>query len=171
MRIAPLGLVYRNASLPVLEAAVREALLPTHHVHPWALEGALTQALAVMEASKLQPPQAMEEQQQQQQPQGSLAGAPAGDHCAAAAAAAGSAPYGPASSGSGSCQPPRGSSGGGPPAGALQLLHALAVHLECCSEVMSGRVEAIRRALLKVSRVSMIEWWSHNDGVMHEVSQ
>jgi poly(ADP-ribose) glycohydrolase ARH3 len=51
MRIAPVGLVYRNASLHSLQEAVSAALLCTH-VHPIAVEGALTQALAVAELSK-----------------------------------------------------------------------------------------------------------------------
>jgi len=67
MRVAPLGLAYRNAPLPVLEAALRESLLPTQHVHPEAVEGALAQALAVAHLSKLQPTAAA---------QGCAAGAP-----------------------------------------------------------------------------------------------
>lgn len=55
MRVAPLALAYRNAPLPVLEAALRESLMPTQHVHPEAVEGALAQALAVAHLSKLQP--------------------------------------------------------------------------------------------------------------------
>jgi len=55
MRIAPVGLVYRNASLHSLQEAVTAALLCTH-VHPVAVEGALTQALAVAELCKQAPP-------------------------------------------------------------------------------------------------------------------
>eukprot|EP00775_Hariotina_reticulata_P009353 gene9353-9516_t len=55
MRIAPVGLVYRNVSMHSLQEAVTAALLCTH-VHPLAVEGALTQALAVAELSKQAPP-------------------------------------------------------------------------------------------------------------------
>lgn len=70
MRVAPLGLVYRNAALPVLEAALRQSLVPTHHTHPWAVEGALTQALAVAYLSKQQPPTQQQQQQEKQPPEG-----------------------------------------------------------------------------------------------------
>jgi poly(ADP-ribose) glycohydrolase ARH3 len=46
MRIAPLGLAYRNAAPDVFKRAVREAVLCTH-VHPEGVEGALAQAAAV----------------------------------------------------------------------------------------------------------------------------
>lgn len=46
MRIAPVGLVYRNASNGQLRRAVQDALLCTH-VHPEAVDGAFIQAKAV----------------------------------------------------------------------------------------------------------------------------
>ena len=46
MRIAPVGLAYRNASDDVLHHAVEAALLCTH-VHPEAIDGAFIQAKAV----------------------------------------------------------------------------------------------------------------------------
>jgi poly(ADP-ribose) glycohydrolase ARH3 len=46
MRIAPVGLAFRNASDDVLREAVRVALLCTH-VHPDAVDGAFIQAKAV----------------------------------------------------------------------------------------------------------------------------
>lgn len=65
MRIAPVGLAYRNADLDTLNEAVKAALLCTH-VHPLGIEGALAQASAVAELSKMQhAPQ----QQGQQKPQ------------------------------------------------------------------------------------------------------
>ncbi len=46
MRIAPIGLAYRNASDEMLRQAVESALLCTH-VHPEAIDGAFIQAKAV----------------------------------------------------------------------------------------------------------------------------
>lgn len=46
MRIAPIGLAYRNASNDLLHQAVEAALLCTH-VHPEAIDGAFIQAKAV----------------------------------------------------------------------------------------------------------------------------
>jgi len=46
MRIAPVGLVYRNASDDVLRQTVEAALLCTH-VHPEAIDGAFIQAKAI----------------------------------------------------------------------------------------------------------------------------
>jgi ADP-ribosylglycohydrolase len=54
--VAPLGFAYRNAPVDALKAALLQTLIPTHHLHPWAIEGALAQALAVAHLSKLQPP-------------------------------------------------------------------------------------------------------------------
>jgi hypothetical protein len=51
MRIAPLGLAYRNAPRAALARAVEAALLPTH-VHPCGIDGALMQAAAVAWLSK-----------------------------------------------------------------------------------------------------------------------
>lgn len=51
MRIAPIGLAYRNASRETLYKAVRLALLPTH-VHPEGIDGAFIQALAVAQLCK-----------------------------------------------------------------------------------------------------------------------
>lgn len=48
MRIAPVGLAFRNAGDPVLRQAVASALLCTH-VHPDAVDGAFVQAKAVAE--------------------------------------------------------------------------------------------------------------------------
>ncbi|KAF6259861.1 ADP-ribosylation/Crystallin J1 [Scenedesmus sp. NREL 46B-D3] len=55
MRIAPVGLAYRNADAATLQQAVEAALLCTH-VHPLGVEGAVAQALAVAELSRTQPP-------------------------------------------------------------------------------------------------------------------
>jgi len=46
MRIAPVGLAFRNATDTVLRHSVKSALLSTH-VHPEAVEGAFIQAMAV----------------------------------------------------------------------------------------------------------------------------
>ena len=46
MRIAPVGLAYRNASNDVLHQAVEAALLCTH-IHPEAIDGAFIQAKAI----------------------------------------------------------------------------------------------------------------------------
>lgn len=46
MRIAPVGLAYRNSKPDVLKQAVRDAVQCTH-VHPDGVEGAVTQAAAV----------------------------------------------------------------------------------------------------------------------------
>lgn len=46
MRIAPVGLAYRNAPPEVLRGAVTAALLATH-VHPEAVDAATVQAAAV----------------------------------------------------------------------------------------------------------------------------
>ncbi|KAK9824227.1 hypothetical protein WJX72_008668 [[Myrmecia] bisecta] len=54
MRIAPVGLAYRNASPAVLEQAVREALLCTH-VHPEGVDGAFIQAAAVAALARSTP--------------------------------------------------------------------------------------------------------------------
>jgi poly(ADP-ribose) glycohydrolase ARH3 len=43
MRIAPVGLAYRNADAATLQEAVEAALLCTH-VHPLGVEGAVAQA-------------------------------------------------------------------------------------------------------------------------------
>jgi poly(ADP-ribose) glycohydrolase ARH3 len=48
MRIAPVGLAYRNATEEILREAVKQALLCTH-VHPDAVDGAFVQARAVSE--------------------------------------------------------------------------------------------------------------------------
>lgn len=55
MRIAPVGLAYRNAEPAVLQQAVQAALMCTH-THPLGVEGALAQALAVAELSRMQFP-------------------------------------------------------------------------------------------------------------------
>jgi poly(ADP-ribose) glycohydrolase ARH3 len=55
MRIAPVGIAYRNAPLAVMADAVRAALEPTHHTHPLALEGALCQALGVAQLCRTAP--------------------------------------------------------------------------------------------------------------------
>ena len=75
MRIAPLGLAFRHAPMPVLYEAVKAALLATH-THPDGIAGALVQAAAVawLQGQVLQP--------QEQQQQGF-----AGNHHADAAAA------------------------------------------------------------------------------------
>eukprot|EP00882_Tetradesmus_deserticola_P032052 GHRQ01036267.1.p1 GENE.GHRQ01036267.1~~GHRQ01036267.1.p1 ORF type:complete len:158 (+),score=67.64 GHRQ01036267.1:138-611(+) len=57
MRIAPVGLAYRNADAATMQQAVEAALLCTH-VHPLGVEGALAQALAVAELSRMQLPAA-----------------------------------------------------------------------------------------------------------------
>ncbi len=54
MRIAPVGLAYRNAPPEILQEAVEDALLCTH-VHPEALDGALVQAKAVAIAATASP--------------------------------------------------------------------------------------------------------------------
>ena len=54
MRIAPVGLAYRNAAAEVLADAVEDALLCTH-VHPEAIDGALVQAKAVAIAAATDP--------------------------------------------------------------------------------------------------------------------
>eukprot|EP00879_Flechtneria_rotunda_P000123 GHRR01000185.1.p1 GENE.GHRR01000185.1~~GHRR01000185.1.p1 ORF type:complete len:477 (+),score=171.76 GHRR01000185.1:587-2017(+) len=54
MRIAPVALAYRNADISSLTKAVEAALLCTH-VHPLGVEGALAQAIAVAQLSKMQP--------------------------------------------------------------------------------------------------------------------
>jgi poly(ADP-ribose) glycohydrolase ARH3 len=55
MRIAPVGLAFRNADDGVLREAVKSALLCTH-VHPEAIEGAFIQARAVSELVRLSDP-------------------------------------------------------------------------------------------------------------------
>jgi poly(ADP-ribose) glycohydrolase ARH3 len=52
MRIAPIGLAFRNADDRVLRQAVKAALLCTH-VHPDAVDGAFVQARAVSELARL----------------------------------------------------------------------------------------------------------------------
>jgi poly(ADP-ribose) glycohydrolase ARH3 len=52
MRIAPVGLAFRNVEDPVLRQAVKAALLCTH-VHPDAVDGAFIQARAVSELARL----------------------------------------------------------------------------------------------------------------------
>jgi poly(ADP-ribose) glycohydrolase ARH3 len=54
MRIAPVGLAYRNAAADVLAKAVEDALLCTH-VHSEAIDGALVQAKAVATAATTEP--------------------------------------------------------------------------------------------------------------------
>jgi poly(ADP-ribose) glycohydrolase ARH3 len=54
MRIAPVGLAYRNAVAGLLLRAVEDALLCTH-VHPEAIDGALVQAKAVAIAATTDP--------------------------------------------------------------------------------------------------------------------
>ena len=54
MRIAPVGLAYRNAAAELLLRAVEDALLCTH-VHPEAIDGALVQAKAVAIAATTDP--------------------------------------------------------------------------------------------------------------------
>ena len=54
MRIAPVGLAYRNAPPGILQEAVEDALLCTH-VHPEAIDGALVQAKAVAIAATASP--------------------------------------------------------------------------------------------------------------------
>jgi poly(ADP-ribose) glycohydrolase ARH3 len=56
MRIAPVGLSFRNAGDVALRAAVRAALLCTH-VHPDAVDGAFAQAKAVAKLAKTKNPQ------------------------------------------------------------------------------------------------------------------
>ncbi|KAL3156858.1 hypothetical protein ABBQ38_001127 [Trebouxia sp. C0009 RCD-2024] len=55
MRIAPVGLAYRNADSKVLQQAVADALLCTH-VHPEGIEGAFMQAAAVAALSNTPTP-------------------------------------------------------------------------------------------------------------------
>jgi poly(ADP-ribose) glycohydrolase ARH3 len=52
MRIAPVGLAFRNADQKVLHSAVMSALLCTH-VHPEAVDGSLLQAVAVADMCKI----------------------------------------------------------------------------------------------------------------------
>jgi len=55
MRIAPVGLAFRNADVKVLHAAVVSALLCTH-IHPEAIDGAFLQAYAVAQLCKISDP-------------------------------------------------------------------------------------------------------------------
>ncbi|KAL3132646.1 hypothetical protein ABBQ32_009169 [Trebouxia sp. C0010 RCD-2024] len=55
MRIAPVGLAYRNADTKLLQQAVADALLCTH-VHPEGIEGAYMQAAAVAALSNTPTP-------------------------------------------------------------------------------------------------------------------
>lgn len=126
MRVAPLGLAYRNASVDDLQAALMQTLIPTHHAHPLAVEGALAQALAVAHLSKLQP-----------------APATACPSPPAAAAAAGAG----ARAGSGSSLPAGTGTGGGVPAGTLELLRTLHAQLQGRSEVMCSRLQMMEQGL------------------------
>jgi hypothetical protein len=128
MRVAPLGLAYRNASVDGLQEALMQTLIPTHHVHPWAVEGALAQALAVAHLSKLQPAPAT--------------ACPASPTAAAAGAGAPAGADGSLLAGSGT--------GGSVPAGALELLRGLQAQLQGRSEVMCSRLQLMEQGLQQV---------------------
>jgi ADP-ribosylglycohydrolase len=123
MRIAPLGLAYRNAPVNALHDALIQTLIPTHHLHPWAIEGALAQALAVAHLCKLQPGQL---------------------NSPAAPTTAADSPAGPAAAGA---------AAGGPPAGAVELLLVLQRQLQGRSDVMCSRLAAMEQGLKQVRNV------------------
>lgn len=131
MRVATLGLAYRNATLEGLEAALMQTLIPTHHVHPWAVEGALAQALAVAHLSKLQPAQATA--------------------CPSSPAAAAAGVSSPA--GSDGSLPSGSSASGGVPAGALELLRGLQAQLQGRSEMMCSKLQWMEQGLQQVGLV------------------
>jgi hypothetical protein len=136
MRVAPLGFAYRNAPVDALKAALLQTLIPTHHLHPWAIEGALAQALAVAHLSKLQPPTEGPSQQQGAGTGTTQSSAAQGQACNAVQ--------------TGAVQPGAVQTGA-VPAGALEFLKVLQQLLRGHSDVMCARLNAMEQGLDKVS--------------------
>jgi hypothetical protein len=125
MRVAPLGFAYRNAPVHVLKSVLLPTLVPTQHLHPWAIEGALAQALAVAHLCKLQPPVLPARPPQQQQRTAVQPEAVQG----------------------GAVQPGR-----AVPGDALEFLIALQQQLQGHSDVMCARLKAMEQGLEKASQ-------------------
>lgn len=144
MRVAPLGFAFRNAPVYVLKAALLQTLIPTHHLHPWAIEGALAQALAVAQLSKLQPPPQGPAQKQ---------GAATGTTQSTAAQGQACNAENPAAVQPGAVQPAAVQPGAvqpeAVPAGALEFLRTLQQQLQGHSDVMW--LEVMEQGLDKVS--------------------